>query len=60
MEGETIQETLHRKVALGFPLKPALIPVLGGGMYSCLGAGCIAERLVWTPLVERVKGTNHI
>lgn len=50
VEGETIQETLRLKVVLGFPLKLALILSLEYGIYSCLGARYIAERLVWTPL----------
>lgn len=33
VEGETIQETLRLKVALGFPLKPALILVPKDGVY---------------------------
>lgn len=60
VEGETVQETLHLKVALGFPSKLALILVLEDGLYSCLGARYIAERLFWTLLFSRVKVTNWI
>lgn len=51
VEGETIQETLHLKVELGFPLKLALILVLEDGIYSCVGPRYIAERTVLDPFV---------
>ena len=50
VEGETTRETLHVKVVLGFPLKLALVLVLEDGIYRCIGARYIAERLFWTPL----------